>query len=106
MRPKPRIQASIRQEIVWILYPLANSQSYIAGVTRYAFNQACSCKGITSLQWLMVAAESARHVYVAAQDWEHADRAEMLYKRCRKIEKRTVWRSRDREARVSVLVEA
>ena len=101
---KPRIQASIRQEVTWVLYPLANSQSYVAGVARYAFNQSCSCRGLIGLQWLMVAADAARHVYVASKDWDNADRAQALYKRCRRVESRTVWRARDREEKLTKML--
>lgn len=90
-----RMTNGLRQEIVWVSYAVANDSSFLAGVVRYAYQQTCSTRGIVSLQWLLIMCEAARHACVATKNWEEADRAERLYRRARKIEKRLVWRKRD-----------
>lgn len=88
---------SIRQELTWVLYPLSGATgNYMAGMARIAFGQACALTGVVRLQWILMACEASRHAYAGMQDWANAERAEKLYKRCRKIERRAVWRQRDR----------
>jgi hypothetical protein len=94
------IRAGIRQELTWVLYGLAsNTTSYFAGVARYAFSQSCSTRGSQSLQWILIAAEASKATFLDLRDWDNADRAEALYRRVRKIERRVMWRKRDAQQR-------
>lgn len=93
---------SIRQEMTWVQYALAPDSSFMAGVARYALSQMLISKGLLHLQWMLLFLEAAKHAAVARADWAEADRAERLSKRCKRIERRVVWRSRDRELRQEV----
>ncbi len=95
---------NIRQELTWVLYPLSgNTTHHMANMAKISFGQACATRGTISLQWILLACECSRHTYMNIQDWANADRAEKLYKRCKKIERRVIWRKRDREAAIVTL---